>query len=249
MKTTAETSGSEAADTRAESAEVTTSHLGEARHKLWTAPEILHVEMKGEAGMSETAEKEDVIDVLEEKKSTLAVPCLMSKTRLPVDQCQVSLHLHRRRTVRLPRKNGSVGLRAAKIKHSTTDVEAEEAAAATSEALDVKTIAMEEAVDPAAKMISCSSQAWTAGSAGTRTLLDQGRRAVSTRKGDGAGDRMTWWLLILYFAATDGWVFAILDGWCGRSVRYAERRYGFLLGIAMAFFLLAFLLGSCFFIR
>jgi hypothetical protein len=181
---TAETRDREAADTQAESAEVMTNHLGEVRHRLWTTQEILHVEMKGEAGMSEMAEMEDVTDALEEKTSTLAVHCLIFKTRLPVDQCRVSHHLHRRRTVRLPRKNGSVVLRAATIKLSTTDVAAE--------AVDVKTIAIQEAVDLAAKMISCNSQAWTAGSAGMRTLLDQGRRTVSTRRGGGAGDRMTW---------------------------------------------------------
>jgi hypothetical protein len=65
-------------------------------------------------------------------------------------------------------------------------------AAVISEAFDVKTSAMQEVVDLAAKTISCSSQAWTAGSAGMRMLLGQGRRAISTRKGDGAGDRMTW---------------------------------------------------------
>jgi hypothetical protein len=190
MKTIVETLDREAADTRAESAEVMMNHLGEARHRLWRAPEILHVEMKGEAGMSETAGMEDGIDDLEEKKSTLAVHCLMSKTRLPVDQCRVSHHLHRRRMVRLLRKNGSVALRAATTKDSIADVVAE--AAVISEAVDVKTSAMQEVVDLAAKTISCSSQAWTAGSAGMRMLPGQGRRAISTRKGDGAGDRITW---------------------------------------------------------
>jgi hypothetical protein len=114
----------------------------------------------------------------------------MSKTRLPVDQCRVSHHLHRRRMVRLLRKNGSVALRAATTKDSIADVVAE--AAVISEAVDVKTSAMQEVVDLAAKTISCSSQAWTAGSAGMRMLPGQGRRAISTRKGDGAGDRITW---------------------------------------------------------
>jgi hypothetical protein len=190
-KTIVETRDREAADTQAESAEVMMNHLGEARHRLWRAPEILHAEMKGEAGMSETAGMEGVIDDLEERKSTLAVHCLMSKTHLPVGQCRVSHHLHRHRTVRLPHKNGSVVLRAATTKDSTADVVAE-VAAVNSEAVDVKTSAMQQVVDLAAKTTSCSSQAWTVGSAGMRMLPGQGRRAVSTRKGDGAGDRMTW---------------------------------------------------------
>jgi hypothetical protein len=240
-KTIVETRDREAADTQAESAEVMMNHLGEARHRLWRAPEILHAEMKGEAGMSETAGMEGVIDDLEERKSTLAVHCLMSKTHLPVGQCRVSHHLHRHRTVRLPHKNGSVVLRAATTKDSTADVVAE-VAAVNSEAVDVKTSAMQQVVDLAAKTTSCSSQAWTVGSAGMRMLPGQGRRAVSTRKGDGAGDRMTWWLLIFYFAGTDGRVFAILDGWCGGSVRYAEDFVAFV-GHSDGVFLSPFYLG------
>lgn len=187
-KMTAETQDSEAADTRAGSAEVTKSLLGELFRRLWITAEILAVATTGGAGMIVV----DATDVLGEKTTTLDAHCQMCKARLAVvGQFKASLHLHRPRLVHHLHQNGSVAHHAATTNPSTTDAVVAVAEAATSEARGVKMTVTEEAVGLAVKTISCSRREEMVGNAGMRTGLVGPRQEISTRRGDAAAGRRT----------------------------------------------------------
>ena len=189
-KRTAEMQDSEAADTRAESAEVTKSLPGEVLRRLWRTAEILAVATTGGAGMTVTAGTVDATDVLEEKTTTLDARCRMCKARsAAVVQSKASLHLHPRRLARHLHQSGSVAHHAATTKPSTIDevVAVVAAAAATSEVQGVKMTATEEVVDQVARTTSCSRRGRTVGNADTRTDLEVPHQETSTRRGDAVG--------------------------------------------------------------
>lgn len=189
-KTTAEMRDSEAADTRAGSAEATKSLPGELLNRLWTTAEILVVATTGGAGTTVTAETVDAIDALAEKMITLDAHCRMCKARsAAVVQSKANLHLHRRRLARHLRQSGSVALRAVTTSPSTTDAAAAVAEAAILGAQGVRTTATEEAAGPAVRTISCSLRERTVGSADTRMGLVVPRQETSTRRGDAVGGR------------------------------------------------------------
>jgi hypothetical protein len=190
-KTTVETPDSEAAGTRAGSAEVMRSHPGELLHRLWTTAETLVAAMTGGAATTETAGMVDATDVLEETMSTLDARFRMCRAHLvAVGQSKANLHLHLLRLARHLHQNGSVALRAVTTSPSTTDaaVAVVVAAAAISEARDARTTAT-EAVGLAVRMISCSRRERTVGNAGTRMVLVGPRQETSTRRGDVVGGR------------------------------------------------------------
>ena len=200
-KTTAEMRGSEAVDTRVESAGVMKSLPGEVLHRLWRTAEILVVATTGGAGMTVTAGTVDATDVLEEKTITLDAHCRMCKAHsAAVVQSKASRHLRPRRLARHLHQNGSVAHHVATTNLLTTDAAVAVVEAATSEAQGVKTIAMVEAVDPAARMISCSRRERTVGNAGTRTGLEVRHQGTSTRRGDAVGGR---WMRTSWLVETD----------------------------------------------
>jgi hypothetical protein len=189
-KTTAEIRGSEAADTRAGSAEVMKSLPGELPRRLWIAAETLVVVMTGEVGMTVMAGTVGETDVLEEKMITLDALCRMCKAHLAaVVQSKASLHPHRLRLARHLHQSGSVARHAATTSPSTTDAAVAVAGAATLEARGVKMTATEEAVGPAARTISCSLREQTVENADTRMDLEVRHQGTSTRRGDAVGGR------------------------------------------------------------
>jgi hypothetical protein len=239
-KTSAEMSDSEAADTRAGSAEVMRSHPGELLHRLWIIAETLVVATTGEVGMTVMAGMVGATDVLGEKMNTLDARSRMCRARLAaVGQSKASLLLHRRRLARHLHQNGSVALRAVTTSPSTTGVVAAVvAAAAISEARGARTTAT-EAVGLVVRMISCSRKERTVGNAGMRMDLVGLRPATSTRRGDAVGGRWAGWL-----GGNDRFHnlnFSRIPKYC------IATRYGFL-GIATAFsfsvsFTLSYLFG------
>lgn len=191
-KTTVETSDSEAADTRAGSAEVMRSRPGELLHRLWTTAETLVAAMTGEAATTAVAGTVDATDVPEEKMNTLDARSRMCRAHLAaVGQSKANLHLHLLRLARHLHQNGSAALRVVTTSPSTTDVAAAvvaAAAAAISEAQDARTTAT-VAAGLAAKTISCSRREQTVANAGTRMVLVGPRQETSTRRGDVVGGR------------------------------------------------------------
>lgn len=180
----------EAADTQAESAEAMKSLPGEVPHRLWRTAETLVVVTTEEVGMIVTAGTVDVIDVLEEKMSTLDVHSPMCKAPLAAAvRFKASLHLHHHRLAHHLHQNGSVALRAVTTSLLTTDAAAAVVAAAILEAQGAKTTATAEVVGLAAKTTSCNRKERTAENAGTRKGLEDLRQEISTRRGDAVGGR------------------------------------------------------------